>query len=361
MFAAIAAVLALCVLALSACDDFYNRYSKGELDRLLATGGKAVKAWVDDNMPGGEIGDLRAHTYDILSGPSFLTDYVDYTVTYGGTEHSLMMNTVTGDVYESADMAGLREAVSRLLPEMLGIEEVVSIHAVWAELYVPYSAECADDKADIDGMHVSMLPYGTDDLDAFVTNVSGRPLIVVSIAGEGSEMGAVRELADVYALEDSRGLYVDFLNYGNADHYFDMYNDGSLNYYHKSWFEIGDFMVYVRDYELKQSGDRITGEVTTEEEYRFDPTRDIIVETTGDGYRFTRPDGVVLHGYCIGAPLGSPALSSDYRALILDEDGSSVYLTWDLDTFEYPTLVDTDGESFKTHYELDLVRTGSGE
>ena len=359
--AAAVAACALCAPSLGSCDDFHNRYSKSELDRLLTKAEPIVQSWVDGNMPGGTISNLCAHTYDIVSGPSFLTDYVDFTVAFDGADRELMMNTVTGEVYEDTEAIPLCEAVTRQLPEWLGIAEGAHAECVMAWLFVPYSAECASDKADIVGMCVRMLPYGTGDLDAFVANVAERPLIEVSISGEGPEMAAVHDLSDVYALKDRCGLYVDLLNFGDANYYFDMYNDGSLDVYHKSWYEIGDFAVYLRDYELKQSGDISAGDVMTEEESRFDPTNDMIVEATEEGYRFTRPDGVVMGSYCIGAPLGSPALESDYRALILDEEGTSENLTWDMETYEYPTLVDRNGDSFKTHYEVDLVRTGAAE
>lgn len=350
--------LLVCVSALAACDWFYNRYSESEESRLLAVGESMAREWADAEMPGGEVFDLRAHTYQILGGPTYLSDYVDFKVAYEGTEHELMMNTATGEMYEAIDNQELKQAVGRHVPELFGIEGEASIEVGIADLYVPYSAECASDKADIEGMRVSMVPYGTDDLDAFVMDASSRPLIEVAISGEGPEMAAVQDLSDVFALRESCGLFVDFLLYGNEDFSIDMYNEGSLEYWHKSWQEAGDFLVYARDRELSQSGDPRTGEATTVSESGFDAGRDLEIERTDTGYRFTVPAGAE-NWYCIGASPDSPALSSGYHAIVADGEGSELELVWDTESYEYPTLVDGSGDSFKTKYGVELERSGA--
>ena len=359
--AAVVVALALCAFALVSCDWFYNRYSSSELEQLLATGKQAVDGWVDENMPGGEVSALRAHAYRYLSGPSYLTDYVDFSVTYEGNDHALMMNTVTGEVYETIDPLELMQAVSRHLPEMLGIEGDASVEAVMAELYVPYSAECSSTKAKTDGMRVSMVPYGTEDLDAFVMDVGARPLIEVAISGEGPEMAAMHDLSDVFALRDSCGLYVDYLSYGNYEFDIDMYNEGSLEYWHKTWYEMGDFAIYAKDVNYLQKGDPTTGETWIERESGFDPAHDLTIEKTEGGYLFKVPKSADEKWYCIGAPEGSEALSSDYSARVLSAKGDEAKLTWDRETYEYPVLVDEEGYVFMTPYGLELTRAVGGE
>ena len=354
-------VVAACALSLAACDWFYNRYDSGELDRLLSAGEEAVDAWVDENMPGGVASDVRAHTYRFLSGPTYLTDYVDFAVAFEGADHELMMNTVTREVYETVDPSELKQAVSRHLPEMLGIEGKADVNAVIAELYVPYSAECASTKAKTDGMRVSMVPYGTEDLDAFVMDVAGRPLIEVAISGEGPEMAVGHDLADVFALRESCGLYVDYLEYGNDEFQIDMYNEGSLEYWHKTWYEIGDFAIYAKDVDCLQKGDPATGETWVERESGFDPEHDLTIEETEAGYLFSVPKSSDEKWYCIGAPEGSEALSSDYHVRVLTAKGDEEDLVWDLGAYGYPTLVDEDGYVFMTPYGIELTRVNTGE
>ena len=326
-------LLLLCaaVLSLTGCDE--KKPSAEEEQAAASKGEELMRTWLGENMPGAELESCDMYVDYVPGGKHYITDYACGSILRDGEKIHFAVNTVTGAVYLDQKEEELKEAAAAYLYETMGI--VPETRTFSCTVMAPARDGGSTTKTFNDSFDFG-IPAGTEDLDAFVRHPGSRPPLQISAelrVRDDTDLFAF-DLAGLEKLCEDCGMFFQNLDMYNTDQEFSSL--WSRETYTKQFGRTGkeglllDCVLRRRE----EMRDRKTKELTVSD-LRMDPDKDLIVEKTESGFRYSCPDKERDCGFriCAEADSGYPEHDYLYREVETTSDGktsesAALLMTW---------------------------------
>ncbi len=321
-------LLLLSVIVLSACVG--PQYEQTDADKLKVEGQKKMTAWIKENVPGGKLIETENYIDIYPSGPRYLTDYITGTYTDGKTVISYAMNLSSGDVYvtppENAD-----EIVESYVRTKLSLPEEAQVDNFSFIMQLPYSTQLSGNKKGHDHYDFYLIPYGTEDLLAYLTEDREETVAVSCDVYYPSKDPLPISLKDLVKLRKSDKLYFSslYMKNDNHDSLSITFNVAVSEGY--SYLDYQDFIVYSNTYYKTEKYNEREDTIEIEENAVFDIEKGILFEETESGYRITYLDHEFLHQFRIIAKEDSRIRQHEYTVKNgIEEDSERLYDEFDV-------------------------------
>ena len=293
-----------------------------------------MKTWLGENMPGAELESCDMYIDYVPGGKHYMTDYACGSILKDGEKTHFAINTVTGAVYLSHKEEELEEAAAAYLYETMGV--VPETRSFSCTVMAPARDGGSTTKTFNDSFNFG-LPAGTEDLDAFVRHPESRPPLQISAelrVPDETDLFAF-DLARIEKLCEDCGMFFQNLDMYNTDQEFSSL--WSRETYTKQFgrIEKEGLQLHCVLRRREEMRDPKTKEPAVSD-LRLDPDKDLIVEKTENGFRYSCPDKERDYGFRIYAEKGSGYPEHDflYREEETTSDGktrenASVLMTWE--------------------------------
>ena len=307
-------ILLSAVLCLSGCED--NKIDEG-LEKQVAEKGKEImQAWIGENMPGAELENCKAYI-DYAPGPGkYLTDYASGVVRKDGEATDITVNTVSGAVYLSCGKEELNDAAAAYLYETMGITPEKADFSCF--VMAPARDGGSTTKTFNEYFNFG-IPADVEDIEAFVRNPDSRPPLEVTAdlrIRDDTDL-FVFDLAKVKSLCGECGVFFHNLDLANSDQEFSSLWSRETSVYERGWVDEGDFRLRCVLRNRSEEEDSRTQEVKVSDR-TFDPEKDLILEKTETGFKYSFLNKDLDLGSWIAADKESEFRQHDY--LYLDDE-----------------------------------------
>ena len=324
-------LLCAAVLSLTGCDE--KKPSAEEEKAAALKGEEMMRTWLSENMPGAELESCDVYVDYVPGGKNYMTDYACGSILKDGEKTHFAVNTVTGAVYLDEKEEELEQAAAAYLYETMGI--VPKPLTFSCTVMAPARDGGSTTKTFNDSFNFG-IPAGTEDLDAFVRHPESRPPLQISAelrVPDDTDLFDF-DLAGLEKLCEDCGMFFQNLDMYNTDQEFSSL--WSRETYTKQFGRIEKeglqlHCVLRRREEIR---DRKTKELTVSD-LRMDPDKDLILEKTESGFRYSCPDKDLDYGFRIYAEADSGYPEHDYlyREVETKSDGktsesAALLMTW---------------------------------
>jgi len=337
------------IFCLSGC--VREMYEPEEVEMAAGKGAEMMQSWLDENMPDAALGECTAVTaWTYYDHKDYLTDYVSGQISQNGSPKTFNINTLTGEVYFEMD-ADTRQELTEITEgyfyealETVGIipESVQEGYTLLCYVMAPVGeGDSAKEVPWVCFMDCG-LPAGVEDLATFVHNPQSRlPIYIESPEITVTDMIDLSgyDLSVMEKLEEEYGLHIGSLSIRNSDQIFSKSDSkGQIQVQlleHGNWFETDGFELNGWVRKRQEFRDIKTNEVTVSDQ-KVDPQKDIVVEQTDYGYRFSLLNKEVDDTLTLRAHEGAEILN---------------YVYYCLDEEEYSAQKDPSEEGVETFWE----------
>ena len=327
-------LLLLCaaVLSLTGCDE--KKPSAEDEQAAASKGEELMRTWIGENMPGAELESCDMYVDYVPGGKHYMTDYACGSILKEGEKIHFAVNTVTGAVYLDEKEDELAEAAAAYLYETMGI--VPEARTFSCSVMAPARDGGSTTKTFNDSFDFG-IPAGTEDLDAFVRHPESRPPLQVSAeltVPDDTDLFAF-DLAGLEKLCEDCGMFFQNLDMYNTDQEFSSLWSRETYTKQSGRIEKEGLLLHCVLRRREEMRDRKTKELTVSD-LRMDPDKDLIVEKTENGFRYSCPDKDLDYGFRIYAEAdsGYPEHDYFYRETEATSDGktsvsAALLMTWE--------------------------------